>query len=125
MPFWYNWCNNPRNGIFCVEEVYVEYYVYSVYRQCIVRIFSVYFSIFPVYFKCTSRVFPVYFRCTTDVKSMYTSVYTTCNIEIYRATNIYMTCVRNNDALLASYLAGVGAGFKPTNFCLRVGHPTD
>ena len=83
------------------------------------------FGVFSVYFPCISRVFPVYFRCTTDVKSMYTSVYTTCNIEIYRATNIYMTCVRNNDALIASYLAGVRAGFKPTNFCLRVGHPTD
>ena len=125
MPFWYNWCNNPGNNIFCVEEVYVEYYVYSVYKQCRVRIFAVYFSIFPVYFKCTSRVFPVYFRCTTDVKSMYTSVFTTCNIEIYMVTIIYITCVCSNDALLASCLAGVRARFEPTNCCVVVGHPTD
>ena len=39
--------------------------------------------------------------------------------------NIYMTCVRNDDALLTSYLAGVRAGFEPTNFCFGVGHPTD
>ena len=66
----------------------------------------------------------MYFRCTSDVESML-SVFTTCNIEIYMVTNIYMTCVRNNDALLESYLAGVRAGFEPTNFCFRVGRLTD
>ena len=33
------------------------------------------------------------------------SVFITCNIKIYMVTNIYMTCVRNSDALLTSYLA--------------------
>ena len=59
-----------------------------------------------MYFTCISRVFPGYFRCITDVKSMYTSVFITCNIKLYMVANIYMICVRNSDALLTSYLAG-------------------
>ena len=64
------------------------------------------FGVFHVYITCISRVFPGYFRCITDVKSMYTSVFITCNIKLYMVANIYMICVRNSDALLTSYLAG-------------------
>ena len=67
------------------------------------------FDVFSVYFPCISRAFHVYFPCisgVTDVKSMYTSVFITCNIKIYMIANIYMTCARNSDALLTSYLAG-------------------
>ena len=63
-------------------------------------------GVFHVYITCISRVFPGYFRCITDVKSIYTSVFITCNIKLYMVANIYMICVRNSDALLTSYLAG-------------------
>ena len=52
------------------------------------------FGVFSVYFPCISRVFPVYFKCTTDVKSMYTSVFTTCNIDIYIYGNQYLHDMR-------------------------------
>ena len=81
----------------------------STFIPCIISVQSVYFrcifSVFPVYFTYISRVFPVYFRCITDVKSMYTSVFITCNIKVhvYMVVNVYMTCVRNNDALIAGW----------------------
>ena len=69
------------------------------YFWCISRVF-------PGYFPGISRVFPGYFPGINDVKSMHTSVFITCNIKIYMIANIYMTCARNSDALLTSYLAG-------------------